>query len=188
MDQASAGSLTLRGEGSADWVFHDSAATQQGDQKLGAGGGYRVDKHLPEISALIDPQQFDLITEDDSQLVVVRGVAGSGKTTVALHRLAYLDYKSRSRYRADRMMVVVWGDALRRFISKVLQLSESRAPGPYLRILGRKDPPAALPSPGAVRGHPGGGHRLKLHPVMLAILEDYVAGYNAPPTLRQAVE
>lgn len=190
--QASAGALTLRGgEGSADWVFHDSAATQQGGQKLGAGGGYRVDKHLPEISALIDPQQFDLITEDDSQLVVVRGVAGSGKTTVALHRLAYLNYKSRSRYRADRMMVVVWGDALRRFISKVLPAlgikgTPVRTYGfwagkirqrlfPFLPREQSEDTPAVVT-------------RLKLHPVMLAILEDYVAGHNAPPTVRQTVD
>jgi DNA helicase-2/ATP-dependent DNA helicase PcrA len=143
--QASMGPLQLRGgSGSADWVFHDSAATQRGGQKLGAGGGYRVDKHLPEISALIDPQQFDLITEDDSQLVVVRGVAGSGKTTVALHRLAYLNYKSRSRYRADRMLVVVWGDALRRFISKVLPALGINGTPVRTFGLGSQDPPTSV--------------------------------------------
>ena len=190
--QASMGPLQLRGgAGSADWVFHDSAATQRGGQKLGAGGGYRVDKHLPEISALIDPQQFDLITEDDSQLVVVRGVAGSGKTTVALHRLAYLNYKSRSRYRADRMLVVVWGDALRRFISKVLPAlgingTPVRTFGfwaakirqrlfPFLPKEVSEDTPAVVT-------------RLKLHPVMLAILQDWVESHPAPSSPRQAVE
>ena len=189
---ASAGPLKLRGgEGSADWVFHDRAAVQRGGQRLGAGGGYRVDKHLPEISALIDPQQFDLITEDDSQLVVVRGVAGSGKTTVALHRLAYLNYKSRSLYRADRMLVVVWGDALRRFISKVLPaLGVSGTPVrtfghwagkirqrlfPFLPKEVAEDTPAVVT-------------RLKLHPVMLAILKDWVESKSAPPTARQVVE
>jgi len=190
--QASAGPLQLRGgEGSADWVFHDTAATQRGGQKLGAGGGYRVDKHLPEISALIDPQQFDLITEDDSQLVVVRGVAGSGKTTVALHRLAYLNYKSRSRYRADRMLVVVWGDALRRFISKVLPAlgvkgTPVRTFGfwaakirqrlfPFLPREVSEDTPAIVT-------------RLKLHPVMLLILKDWVESNPGPATVRRVVE
>ncbi|HYQ17329.1 MAG TPA: DNA helicase UvrD, partial [Polyangiaceae bacterium] len=63
--------------------------------KLGIGGAEGGgdggdDKHLREITALIDPRQFDLITRSDAGLVVIQGGAGSGKTTIGLHRLAYL--------------------------------------------------------------------------------------------------
>jgi len=83
-------------------------------------GEGRDDKHLQEIAALIDPRQFDLITAPDSGLVVIQGGAGSGKTTIGLHRLAYLAFQDRSRFRADRMLVIVFNDALARYISRVL--------------------------------------------------------------------
>jgi DNA helicase-2/ATP-dependent DNA helicase PcrA len=177
------------GEGAAFWIRHeDPQASASG---LGAGAVYRIDKHLPEISALIDPEQWSLITADDSQLVVIRGVAGSGKTTVALHRLAYLNYKDRRRYRADRMLVVVWGDALRRFIGRVLpdlgvRGTQVRTYGfwaaslreqvlPMLPKRRNEDTPAAIT-------------RIKLHPAMLPLLEDYVAATDGPGNGAQVLE
>lgn len=93
-----------------------------GPRQLGVGpdGLPRDDKHLPEITALIDPEQFELITRPDSGLVVIRGGAGSGKTTVGLHRIAYLGYRDPQRYRPDRMVVVVYNRALRSYIGQVL--------------------------------------------------------------------
>lgn len=93
-----------------------------GSRKLGVSpeGEAREDKHLPEITALIDADQFRLITSPDSGLVVIRGGAGSGKTTVGLHRIAYLAYESPRRYAPDRMLVVVYNDALASYISQVL--------------------------------------------------------------------
>jgi DNA helicase-2/ATP-dependent DNA helicase PcrA len=66
-----------------------------GSRRLGtdpSGAAQRADKHLPEIAGLLDPTQFDLISRPGPGCVVVRGSAGSGKTTVALHRIAYLAY------------------------------------------------------------------------------------------------
>jgi len=83
-------------------------------------GEYREDKHLREITALIDRHQFELITRPDSGLVVIQGGAGSGKTTIGLHRLAYLAYHDPRRFRSDRNLVVVFNEALARFISMVL--------------------------------------------------------------------
>ena len=89
--------------------------------QLGIGGDdEREDKHLAEITALIDPRQFDLISKPTSGLVVIQGGAGSGKTTIGLHRLAYLAFQDRERFRADKMLVVVFNDALVRYISRVL--------------------------------------------------------------------
>lgn len=78
------------------------------------------DKQLKEITPLIDRRQFDLITRPDSGLVVIQGGAGSGKTTIGLHRLAYLAYRDPRRFRPDRMLVIVFNTALVRYISGVL--------------------------------------------------------------------
>jgi DNA helicase-2/ATP-dependent DNA helicase PcrA len=87
---------------------------------VGGDGERRTDKHLPEIAAMIDPRQFELITRPSSGLVVIQGGAGSGKTTIGLHRLAYLAYQEPKRFRKDRMLVVVFNKALARYISRVL--------------------------------------------------------------------
>ena len=84
-----------------------------------AGPSAREDKHLPAIAALLDPKQFDLVTRADG-LLVVQGGAGSGKTTVGLHRAAYLAFADPSRFRPDRMMIVVPHDALRHYVARVL--------------------------------------------------------------------
>jgi DNA helicase II / ATP-dependent DNA helicase PcrA len=89
--------------------------------KLGVGeGDGREDKHLAEITALIDKRQFQLISKPTSGLVVVQGGAGSGKTTIGLHRLAYLAFQDPKAFRPDRMLVVVFNDALVRYIKHVL--------------------------------------------------------------------
>jgi DNA helicase-2/ATP-dependent DNA helicase PcrA len=88
--------------------------------KLGIGQEGGDDRHLKEITALIDPRQFDLITRPESGLVVIQGGAGSGKTTIGLHRLAFLAFRDSRRFRPDRMLVIVFNDALVRYIAEVL--------------------------------------------------------------------
>ncbi|HMJ13529.1 MAG TPA: 3'-5' exonuclease [Polyangiaceae bacterium] len=88
--------------------------------KLGTRLAADDDKVLKEITPLIDARQFELITRPDSGLVVIQGGAGSGKTTIGLHRLAYLAYNDPRRFRSDRMLVVVFNDALARYMADVL--------------------------------------------------------------------
>lgn len=127
------GTFLLRGNDT--WVELDGKVRLEGGQgtaprpahyqpvgKLGLGidGDGREDKHLPEIAALIDRRQFELITRPDSRLVVIQGGAGSGKTTIGLHRLAFLAYQDAKRFAPERMLVVVFNDALARYIAHVL--------------------------------------------------------------------
>lgn len=86
---------------------------------VGAGASER-DRHLPAIASLLDAAQFDLISRPGSGLACVQGSAGSGKTTVGLHRAAYLAYADPQRFRADRMLVVVPNEALRQYVAHVL--------------------------------------------------------------------
>jgi DNA helicase II / ATP-dependent DNA helicase PcrA len=106
------------GQGAAPRPEHHRAPV--GRLGIGGDGQRRTDKFLPEIAAMIDPRQFELITRPSSGLVVIQGGAGSGKTTIGLHRLAYLAYQEPKRFRRDKMLVVVFNKALARYISKVL--------------------------------------------------------------------
>ncbi len=80
----------------------------------------RLDRHLPEIAALIDPRQFEIMTAPHSGVVVIQGGAGSGKTTIGLHRMAYLGFAFPDRFPARRMVVVTQGTGLAAYIGQVL--------------------------------------------------------------------
>lgn len=82
------------------------------------GRAIRRDKHLPELAGLIDPEQFDVITRSDG-FVVVRGAAGSGKTTVALHRVAWLAHQN-GHVDGPRTLVLVFSRGLRDYVRHVL--------------------------------------------------------------------
>jgi DNA helicase-2/ATP-dependent DNA helicase PcrA len=97
---------------------HGVAATS----RLGVGvdGKIRDDKHLPAIAAMLDEKQFDLIARDSAGLVAIQGSAGSGKTTVGLHRVAYLAFRELQRFRPEKMFVVVPNEALVHYVGRVL--------------------------------------------------------------------
>lgn len=147
--------------------------------RLGVGDGegdVSEDKHLAEITALIDPRQFELITAPTSGLVVIQGGAGSGKTTIGLHRLAYLAFQQPKRFRADRMLVVVFNDALVRYISRVLPaLGVDDVPVmTYERFARRLRKRAVDHLPEAyAEDTPTVVMRLKKHPVMLRLIDDH---------------
>ncbi|MBI1948417.1 MAG: ATP-binding domain-containing protein [Deltaproteobacteria bacterium] len=88
---------------------------------LGLGDAHlRADKHLPEITALIDAKQFDAMTAKDSGVVVLQGGAGSGKTTIALHRVAWLCFEHPQRFRPEHVAVVVAQPQLARYVERLL--------------------------------------------------------------------
>ena len=83
-------------------------------------GSRGPDRHLPAIAALIDPRQFELITQPSSGLIAIQGSAGSGKTTIGLHRIAYLAFAEPRRFKPERMLVIVYQRALAAYVSRVL--------------------------------------------------------------------
>jgi len=93
---------------------------QKGKLGVHHGPNVRADKALPEIAALIDKEQFELITQPSSGIVVIQGGAGSGKTTVALHRIAYLNFQDGRRFKPQNALFVVPSQALVRYVSGVL--------------------------------------------------------------------
>lgn len=79
-----------------------------------------ADRLLPAIAAMLDKEQYDLITKPGTGLVAIQGSAGSGKTTVGLHRVAYLHASQPSRFKPHKMLVVVPNEALVHYTSRVL--------------------------------------------------------------------
>jgi DNA helicase-2/ATP-dependent DNA helicase PcrA len=150
----------------------------------------RADKHLPDIAGLIDPTQFELITRPSSGFVVIRGSAGSGKTTVALHRIAYLAYDD-AAVDSARTLFVVFSPALRNYVSHVLPALGVRRVQvrtfrdwaaeqvkhlfPMLPRRTREDTPALV-------------QRLKLHPGLLTALHRQVQRAPGAATPKQAID
>jgi DNA helicase II / ATP-dependent DNA helicase PcrA len=146
--------------------------------KLGIHHGVaRADKALPEIAALIDKEQFELITQPGSGIVVIQGGAGSGKTTVALHRVAFLNFQDPRRFKSSNTLFVVPSQALVRYVSGVLPALG--VPGvPVVTYTGwaRTARMRCFPdSPVKYNVEPPDQvSRVKKHPAMLTILEGWV--------------
>jgi DNA helicase-2/ATP-dependent DNA helicase PcrA len=138
----------------------------------------REDKHLSEITALIDPRQFELISRPNSGLVVIQGGAGSGKTTIGLHRLAYLAFQDPQRFRADQMLVVVFNDALVRYISHVLPaLWVNDVPVQTFQLWAEQQRRHHIPKLTTRYADDTPAHvvRMKKHPAMLRAIDRYVS-------------
>lgn len=75
---------------------------------------------LPNVLSLITAEQFRAITEEATTAVIIQGVAGSGKTTVALHRLAWLLHGENSSLKPIDCQVLVKTQTLHRYISGAL--------------------------------------------------------------------
>ena len=192
---------SVRKNGKGDWVYipleagpvlaggagvasrppsETDAPTMFRPGKLGVVGdeSLREDKHLREITALIDPKQFDLITQPDSGIVILQGGAGSGKTTVALHRAAYLHYNNPNVFSPKKMVVVVKSEPLTEYISRVLPSLDVQ--GTQVVTLDnwmQRTRQKVLPEIKRPYTHdtPPSVARLKKHPAVLSLLERGVA-------------
>jgi DNA helicase-2/ATP-dependent DNA helicase PcrA len=78
------------------------------------------DKRLPNILSLITKDQFELITTDPDRPVIIQGSAGSGKTTVALHRLAWLLHEENSFASPEKTRVLVMNKSLQIYVDSTL--------------------------------------------------------------------
>lgn len=75
---------------------------------------------LGEIIATIQQEQNSIIRQSPFKNIIVQGAAGSGKTTVAMHRISYILYNFKDRFRTEDFYIVGSNKILLNYITGVL--------------------------------------------------------------------
>lgn len=91
-----------------------------GDELLQEVLGQHSDSQMKSIVATIQREQNQIIRDEKSKLLIVQGAAGSGKTSAALQRVAYLLYRYRETLRADQILLFSPNPMFNSYISTVL--------------------------------------------------------------------
>lgn len=91
-----------------------------GDEILQQVLGKGTDKHMHNIVATIQQEQNRIIRHDRGRLLIVHGAAGSGKTSAALQRIAFLLYKYREVISADQIILFSPNSMFNSYVSNVL--------------------------------------------------------------------
>ncbi|WP_130860639.1 RNA polymerase recycling motor HelD [Gracilibacillus phocaeensis] len=91
-----------------------------GDEILQQVLGKGTNKQLHSIVATIQQEQNQIIRHDHGRLLIVHGAAGSGKTSAALQRIAYLLYKYREQLNAEQIILFSPNSMFSSYVSHVL--------------------------------------------------------------------
>lgn len=167
--------------GGAGVALGGGAGRAARDGSLGVGAGERGRVALAEVTALLDAEQYEAVTAPADRPLLVVGSAGSGKTTVALHRLARIAFADPRRYPPSRIAVVVPEVGLARLSARLLEpLGQSKIAVRTLDQWARGAFQSAFntPPPRLCTEPPALVTRLKRHPALHAALgrRPHVAG------------
>ncbi|MGP7819475.1 RNA polymerase recycling motor HelD [Niallia sp. 01092] len=91
-----------------------------GDELLLEVLGNNANTLMKTIVATIQKEQNKIIRNDKSKILIVQGVAGSGKTSAALQRVAYLLYRHRQTLKSDHIMLFSPNPLFNSYVSTVL--------------------------------------------------------------------
>ncbi|MGG4343457.1 RNA polymerase recycling motor HelD [Paenibacillus lautus] len=96
------------------------ASVTIGDELLQEVLGKQSNSQMKSIVATIQKEQNLIIRNVTSQMLVVQGAAGSGKTSAALQRVAYLLYRFRDTLRADQIVLFSPNAMFNSYVATVL--------------------------------------------------------------------
>jgi len=122
------GELTLKrqykiGNGKIEYMFDSSINID--DEILQEILGKSTDSRMKAIVTTIQREQNRVIRNEEYKNLIVQGPAGSGKTSIALHRIAYLLYKHREKITPQNIVIFSPNQIFNDYISNVLpQLGE----------------------------------------------------------------
>ncbi|PTM59404.1 RNA polymerase recycling motor HelD [Desmospora activa] len=91
-----------------------------GDELLQEVLGQQAENQMKTIVATIQKEQNQIIRNEGNRLLIVQGAAGSGKTSAALQRVAYLLYRHRETLQADQILLFTPNPMFSSYISTVL--------------------------------------------------------------------
>jgi len=87
------------------------------------------DDKMKHIVATIQRDQNAIIRNESSRALIIQGVAGSGKTSIALHRIAFLLYRFRENISSKEILIISPNKVFADYISNVLpELGEEKIP------------------------------------------------------------
>ncbi len=87
------------------------------------------DEKMKNIVATIQRDQNAVIRNETASVMIIQGVAGSGKTSIALHRIAFLLYRFRESIKAKDILIISPNKVFADYISNVLpELGEEHIP------------------------------------------------------------
>lgn len=100
--------------------FFDSS-TRINDNILQEVLGHNSSSEMKNIAETIQKEQDIIIRDTENELLIVQGVAGSGKTSIALHRIAFLLYIGMdSKINSNNILIISPNSAFSEYISGVL--------------------------------------------------------------------
>ena len=99
--------------------FFDTQVAIEDPMLLQSLASSRTDK-MKAITATIQKEQNAVIRCSDVPVLLVNGIAGSGKTSVLLQRIAYLFYRQRENLRPDQVYLLTINPVFRQYIDQVL--------------------------------------------------------------------
>ena len=120
---------TIRGEISSKWqykirggkmIYAFESDTKIDDEILKQELGNNGDVKLKNIVRTIQKEQNAIIRNTKDKILVIQGAAGSGKTSIALHRIAYLLYHDRKNLKSSNVLVLSPNSVFGDYISHIL--------------------------------------------------------------------
>lgn len=104
--------------GNLDYMFESNIAID--DEILQEQLSKTTNDKMKNIVATIQKEQNSVIRDEKSDVLIIQGVAGSGKTSIALHRVAYLLYRLKDKIYSENMMIISPNKVFSDYISNVL--------------------------------------------------------------------
>ena len=104
--------------GKLEYALQSSLTIQ--DDILQQELSHTSDEKMKSIITTIQKEQNQIIRNENSRTLIIQGVAGSGKTSIALHRIAFLLYRFKDRLSADHVAILSPNRVFGNYISEVL--------------------------------------------------------------------
>ncbi len=101
-------------------IYDAKSGNVAADEFLLAQLNERLGQKLQDIVSTIQAQQNEIIREEINKPVIIQGVAGSGKTTILLHRLAYLFYAHKQTITPENSLIIAPNQMFIDYVSDVL--------------------------------------------------------------------